>query len=149
MGTGAWRNGKLDGGKYGIMEGSTCVPFIVTWPGHTPQGKTSAALVSQIDLARTLCELVGVKVPATALPDSRNALPALLGSDTTGAPYIIEQNISKLLAVRKGQYKYYRRNGKQHLFDLSTDLREEHNIAAKHPQLVQELDTLLQSATKP
>ena len=44
MGTGAWRNGKLDGGKYGIMEGSTRVPFIVSWPGHTPQGSTSAAL---------------------------------------------------------------------------------------------------------
>ena len=148
MGTGAWRNGKLDGGKYGIMEGSTRVPFIVSWPGYTPKGSTSAALVSQIDLARTLCELVGVAVPATALPDSRNALPALLGSDSTGAPYIIEQNIGKLLAVRKGQYKYYRRNGKQHLFDLSTDLREEHNIAAEHPQLVQELDALLRSAAK-
>jgi arylsulfatase A-like enzyme len=148
MGTGAWRNGKLDGGKYGIMEGSTRVPFIVSWPGHTPQGSTSAALVSQIDLARTLCELVGIAVPATALPDSRNALPALLGSDSTGAPYIIEQNIGKLLAVRKGQYKYYRRNGKQHLFDLSHDLQEKHNIATEHPQLVQELDALLRAATK-
>ncbi len=148
MGTGAWRNGKLDGGKYGIMEGSTRVPFIVSWPGHTPQGSISSALVSQIDLARTLCELVGIAVPAGALPDSRNALPALLGSDSTGAPYIIEQNIGKLLAVRKGHYKYYRRNGKQHLFDLSTDLREEHNIAAEHPQLVQELDALLRSAAK-
>ena len=39
MNAGKWRDGKLSGGKYGIMEGSTRVPFIVCWPGHIPQGR--------------------------------------------------------------------------------------------------------------
>ncbi len=138
MSAGKWRDGKLTGGKYGIMEGSTRVPFIVCWPGHTG-GSNSAALISQVDLARTLAELAGTEVPAGALRDSRNLLPALLGHDSVGAPYIIESNNGGTLALRSGSYKYYRNGKTEHLYDLSVDLQEQNNIAAKHPELTQQL----------
>lgn len=137
-------DGKLTGGKYGIMEGSTRVPFIVSWPGHTPQGKESGALMSQIDLARTLADLAGVEVPAGAIPDSRNMLPALLGQDPVGAPYIIEQNAGSTRALRKGKYKVYN----NHLYDVSTDLQEKHNLADKQPALHRELLSELRELTK-
>ena len=135
MSAGKWRDGKLTGGKYGIMEGSTRVPFIVCWPGHTPQGTESPALMSQVDLARTITELVGANIPASALPDSRNLLPALLGQDTVGAPYIIESDNGRTQAMRKGQYKVYDSGKQKHLYDLQNDLREENNLKDKKPGL--------------
>ena len=143
MSAGKWRDGKLTGGKYGIMEGSTRVPFIVSWPGHTGLGD-SAALVSQVDLARSLAELVGVSVPEGALPDSGNRLAALLGQDSVGAPEIVESNNGGTLALRCGRYKYYRNGRTEHLYDLATDLQEKHNIAARHPELVKQLSRRLQ-----
>ncbi len=143
MNAGKWRDGKLAGGKYGIMEGSTRVPFIVSWPGHTGQGD-SAALVSQVDLARSLATLAGADVPAGALRDSRDQLPALLGQDTVGAPHIIESNNSGILALRSGSYKYYRQGKVEHLYDLSTDLQERRNLAPSNPQKVEQMRQLLQ-----
>ncbi len=143
MNAGKWRDGKLAGGKYGIMEGSTRVPFIVSWPGHTGQGD-SAALVSQVDLARSLAELAGAAVPTGALPDSRNQLPALLGQDTVGAPHIIESNNGGILALRSGSYKYYRQGKVEHLYDLSTDLQERRNLAPSNPQKVEKMRQMLQ-----
>ena len=143
MNAGKWRDGKLAGGKYGIMEGSTRVPFIVSWPGHTGQGD-SAALVSQVDLARSLATLAGADVPAGALRDSRDQLPALLGQDTVGAPHIIESNNGGILALRSGSYKYYRQGKVEHLYDLSTDLQERRNLAPSNPQKVEQMRQLLQ-----
>lgn len=149
MGMGHYQNGKLTGGKYGIMEGSTCVPFIVCRPGHVPANEVTHALVSQVDLARSLAELVGVEVPAGALPDSRNELPALTGKNRQGAPYIIEQSPGRLLAIRQGDRKYYRRGKQEHLYNLSTDPKEEHNVAEQNPKTVQQLHRLLQRAQEP
>lgn len=146
MNAGTWRDGKLTGGKYGIMEGSTRVPFIVSWPGRTGTGDCPA-LISQVDLARTLAALAGATIPDGALPDSRNLLPALLGQDTTGAPHIIESNNGGMLALRRGPYKYYRRGRTDHLYDLSTDLQELRNIAPQHPEIVREMQQQLRELT--
>jgi choline-sulfatase len=35
-------------------------PFIVSWPGHLPQGERRNALSQNLDLARTLCDLTGL-----------------------------------------------------------------------------------------
>ncbi len=147
MSAGTWRDGKLTGGKYGIMEGSTRVPFIVSWPGRTGTGDCPA-LISQVDLARTLAVLAGATIPEGALPDSRDLLPALLGQDTTGAPHIIESNNGGMLALRRGPYKYYRRGRTDHLYDLSTDLREQRNIAPQHPEIVREMQQQLRELTR-
>lgn len=147
MSAGKWRDGKLAGGKYGIMEGSTRVPFIVSWPGHTGKGD-SAALVSQIDLARTLAELAGVTIPDGALSDSRNQLPALLGQDSTGAPHIVESNNGGILALRRGNYKYYQQGKTEYLYDLSNDLQEKNNIAAQHPELTKQMRRQLNQLRK-
>jgi len=148
MNAGQWRDGRLSGGKYGLMEGSTRVPFIVSWPGHTERGDSSA-LVSQIDLARSLAELAGAIVPEGALPDSRNQLPALLGKDRTGAPHIIESTNGGPKALRYGQYKYYRQGKKEHLYDLSNDLQELNNIAQQHPDIVEQMNRLLTELIDP
>ncbi len=133
------------GGKYGLFEGGTRLPFIVHWPGQVQPGR-SELLMSQVDLARTLATLVGVEadIPAGSLPDSESHLPALLGHP--GAPgrrELVTQRLgNEALALRRGPYKFI--PGKEpQLYDLRVDVREEHNIAEQQPELVKELEERL------
>lgn len=129
------------GGKYGLKEGGTRVPFIVHWPAAVRAGK-SDALVSQVDLARSLAQLVGVDVPAQQLPDSLAQLPALLGQDAAGRSYLVEQAHGIRLALRYGPYKYIPGKAPQ-LYNLAQDKHEQHNIAPQHPELVQKMQQYL------
>ena len=51
----------------------------------------SDALVSHIDLFASMAHLIDGNIEEGAAPDSRNALPALLGKDKKGREYIIEK----------------------------------------------------------
>jgi len=70
--------GNLRGGKYSNFEAGTRVPFIVSWPDKVKKGKTSDALVSQIDLFASMAELVGQEMQSGAGVDSQNQLKAFL-----------------------------------------------------------------------
>jgi N-sulfoglucosamine sulfohydrolase len=50
-------------GKGTLYDYGVHVPFIVHWPGHTPAGQPSDAILSGEDLAPTLLEAAGVAVP--------------------------------------------------------------------------------------
>lgn len=130
------------GGKYGIKEGGTRVPFIVHWPAGIRPG-TSHALLGQVDLARTLGTLVGATIPQEAFPDSTNQLPALLGQDKAGRVYLVEQAHGNRLALRWGAHKYV--PGKQpQLYYLENDIQEQHNIAPQHPEMVYLMQDMLE-----
>ena len=137
------------GGKYGILEGGTRLPFIVSWPGHVPAGKQSTALMSQVDLARTLAAITGVEVPADALPDSESHAKALLGQDATGRAEIVESG-GGTLALRQGNWKLVQgRNNQPHrLYDLSKDIAEKQDVAEHYPDRVQAMHSRLQEIIK-
>lgn len=130
------------GGKYGLKEGGTRVPFIVCWPAQIQPGR-SDALFGQIDLARSLAVLTGAPVPAFALPDSQNRLDALLGRDAVGRTYLPEQAHGSRLALRYGQYKLIP-GAEPKLYDLSRDLQEKMNVASQHPDIVKNMQHYLQ-----
>jgi arylsulfatase A-like enzyme len=94
--------GPFRGGKYSIYEGGTRIPFITHWRGHIKPG-VSDALVSQLDLLRSLAALVNESVPEKGGPDSLNQLPAWLGQTATGRRTLVEE--SEVLAIRSGQWK--------------------------------------------
>ena len=133
------------GGKYGILEGGTRLPFIVCWPGHVPAGKQSAALMSQVDLSRTLAAIAGVDVPVDALPDSEAHPAALLGQDAAGRGEIVESG-GGTLALRQGSWKLVmgRNNQPDRLFDLANDIEEKQDVASQHPDRVQAMHARLQ-----
>lgn len=134
----------FSGGKYGIQEGGTRLPLIVCWPGQVDAGTRSNALVSQVDFARSLAELVGVEVPQGSLPDSESHLSALLGKDPIGRCCLVEQALyNNQLALRYGQYKFVD-SARPQLYDLSVDVEEKENIAARHPELVERFRSTLQ-----
>ncbi|OIN56639.1 sulfatase family protein [Arsenicibacter rosenii] len=152
--------GPLRGGKYSAFDAGTRVPFIVRWPGKVKTGR-SDALLSQIDLLHSFAALTGQKLAPQEAPDSFNSLDALLGKDQTGRAFVVEQALNNTLSVLKGNWKYIEPgNGpayqkltntelgnlpKPQLYDLKADIGERTNVADKHPEIVAELTTLLQS----
>jgi len=147
--------GPFRAGKYSLFEGGTRMPFLVRWPGRVKPG-VSGALVSQVDLAASFAALTGQKTDPTAMPDSVNVLPALLGDSKTGRDSLVEH--ANRLAVRQGDWKFIPpgrvldKLGPWNqltapepgfLFDLSKDPGETNNVAAAHPEKVSELRALL------
>jgi arylsulfatase A len=71
--------GPLRGMKLHIYEGGIRVPGIVRWKGRITPGQTSGQPVGGFDLLPTLCDLAGVKVPATIPLDGCSVEPLLHG----------------------------------------------------------------------
>jgi arylsulfatase A-like enzyme/polygalacturonase len=149
--------GPLRGGKYSAFEAGTRIPFIVRWPGHVKPG-VNPALISQVDLAATLPTLAGHPPAAGTLPDSQNAVDALLGNDTRGRDDVVEQAFNGRLGVIRGGWKYIEPGPGEllnekgietgnasvpQLYDLGRDIGEKTNVAAQHPDRTSKLAALL------
>jgi len=125
-------SGIYRGGKYGILEGGTRVPFIVRWPDRIQPG-VSNALVNQVDLMGSFAGFLHVALPAGSAKDSRNIMTALLGTDPVGLPFTVEQdNNGGAKALRIGNMKYTNQ-GK--LYDLSTDIEERTDLSTSQPDV--------------
>jgi arylsulfatase A-like enzyme len=139
------------GAKYSLLEAGTRMPLVVRWPGRVKPG-VSPALVSQVDLARSLAALVGASVPEGAAVDSENVLPALLGDSPTGRDHVVVQ-ATRDLALREGRWKLIPPGANEvkdgldaiHqaretvgpnglLFDLETDPAERRDLSAREPE---------------
>ena len=154
--------GPYRGGKYSRFEGGTRVPWLVHWPERVKQG-TSDAMISQVDLMATLASIADVEAPSGALSlDSIDLSAALLGDSSAGREYIVEHSgLTAKLAIRRANWKYIEpspgakifgntntesANSMRHqLYDLASDPGEQKNLAVKHPEIVEELKTLLDS----
>ncbi|CAN5818760.1 sulfatase-like hydrolase/transferase [soil metagenome] len=151
-------SGPLRGGKYSKFEAGTRVPFLVRWPARIKPG-VSDAVVCQVDFMATFAALTGQSLASEDAPDSLNILPALLGESPTGRDHLVEHGNG--LALRSGSWKYIEpakgekrstntktESGNEpqpQLYDLNTDLGENTNVAAQHPDKVKELQSQLES----
>jgi arylsulfatase A-like enzyme len=149
--------GPLRGGKYSRFEAGTRVPLIARWPGRTPRGFVSDALISQVDLLATFAGLTNQMLSPGDAPDSFNLLPSLIGKDRRGRPYIVEH--AGGLALRQGEWKYIeprqgpRRNTntdtelandpEPQLYNLSNDPGEIKNLAPRLPDRVSAMQAML------
>lgn len=151
--SGPWR-----GGKYSRWEGGTRMPFIVSWPGKVKPG-VSNAIISQVDLYASIAALIDQPMPENAGADGVNVLPALLGQSPTGREYVIQEALTQI-AIRKGNWKYIppgsitERGGIDQwietnvdepgwLFELSEDPGETNNVADQFPQVVAEMQSII------
>lgn len=136
-------SGPYRGGKYQIYEGGTRVPFVIKWPGRIKPGK-SGALVNQIDLVASFAGLLGIELNDDQAIDSRNILPALLGKDDKGLPYMIEE--ARGFALRRGPWKYIRGKGKRvgALYNLDSDIGEQKNVTKENAVTARQLEAKLQ-----
>ena len=157
---GPWR-----GGKYSAYEAGTAVPFIVNWPGHTPQGMVSDALISHIDYMATLAEIIGAKVPLGAGTDSQPHADTWLGRNTTPRPYVLSMAQNRTLTLRTAQYKYIEPsngaakintvnietgyNAKPQLFDIQKDRGETKNLFTALPEVGKSMQTMMAELRQP
>jgi arylsulfatase A len=150
-------NGPLRGYKRDLYEGGIRVPFMARWPGRIAPGGTSSHPCAMWDVVPTCAELAGIDIPGGT--DGISYLPSLLGQPQKQQAHeylywaFYEQGGKQ--AVRKGRWKAVRRNvrkapnGPIELYDLSADLGETKNVAAAHPEIIQQMRGHMQSADVP
>lgn len=151
--------GPFRGGKYSTFEAGTRVPLLIRWPEKI-EPEESDALVSQIDFLASLAALADQSVPSEAAPDSRNNLVTLLGEDKKDREFLVEHAASGTLSLIKGNWKYiepsdaaaYNENTdielgnapEPQLYDLSADRSEQQNVASQRPEVLAEMQALLE-----
>lgn len=137
--------GTYRGWKTEVYEGGTRLPFIMVWPGKIKPGK-SGAMVNQIDLLASFAHYFNINIPVGEAPDSENLWPALTGLTKKGRNTMIEEGF-KNLAIVNGSWKYIAPYGKQsaQLYNLATDVAEEHDLAKQMPEKLKELAAQLEN----
>lgn len=153
--------GPYRGAKYSIYEAGTRVPTIVYWPSRV-KPLVSSALISQVDFYASIAALTDVELSKVEAIDSKNILPALLGNTEKARRQLFYEAVSTV-ALRDGNWKYIPAASKAtkdpkflkkkgvvsglsyqpQLYDLSTDIAEENNLAAQMPERVFAMQTAL------
>jgi arylsulfatase A-like enzyme len=138
------RNTPLRGDKGQTYEGGIRVPFFVSWPGKLPAGKTYDHPVTALDVLPTSCAVAGVKPPEGV--EGVNLVPHLSGEKSEPPHDMLAWRFGPQQAIRKGSHKLViardmkeKKNSAWQLFDLSTDIGEQNDLAASKPELVAEL----------
>jgi arylsulfatase A-like enzyme len=149
----------LRGGKACMFEGGTRVPCVVVWPGVTTAGSYSDATIQSEDFYPTLLEGLALPKQPEQILDGVSVLPALKGQaflrgavfqyfpHSPGVPDWLPPAVS----VHRDEWKLIRlfhggENGAHRylLFNLLEDIGERNNLATNKPELVKELDQLIE-----
>ncbi len=166
----AGTTGPLREGKGTTWEGGVRVPLIARWPGKIPRGSICSEPAMTIDVFPTIARLIDAPLPPHKI-DGLDIWPLLAGTPGAQSPHealYFYYHRNDLEALRSGRWKLvfphkYRsltgapgRNGKPagysyptcglELYDLGSDVGEQHNVAAQHPEVVKRLTALAERA---
>ncbi|MCH2181760.1 MAG: sulfatase [Mariniblastus sp.] len=142
----------LRGAKGWLYEGGIRVPMIVKWPGQAKAGTVCAEPVISTDFYPTLLEMAGLPPRPEQAVDGKSFVASLQGEPVDRGPiywhfphYSNHGMQSPGGAIRVGNYKLleYFENDTVQLFDLTSDLGEQHDLAARQPAKVAELRSRL------
>lgn len=135
-----------------LYEGGIRVPFIAYWPGTIAPGTETDQWVTHYDLMPTLADAGGQKVSNEM--DGISILPTLANKakKQEKRKYLYWEFYERgpQQAVHYGQWKGYRTwnkkkgtGGNIELYDLSTDISEEHDLATQHPDIVKQIAEIM------
>lgn len=146
-------SGPLTGFKRSLQEGGIRVPFIAWWPETIKPGRASDHAAYFGDFFATACELGGARLP-TGL-DSVSFLPSLLGKGRQKRHSYLYWEFyeeGSRQAVRFSDWKAVREpmlKGKIQLYNLASDLAEQHDLAREKPGIVRRALRYLEEAHMP
>lgn len=108
------------------------VPFLAAWKGHIPAGRVSEDMVSAYDLFPTLLELAGCSYEGKRTLPGKSFAGLLLGQedDRGENAVVVFDEYGPVRMIRTRDWKYVHRYpyGKNELYDLQADPKEEHNL---------------------
>ena len=149
-------NGALTNGKGTVWEGGLRVPLLISGPGIRA-GRFSHRRASTVDLYPTIAALAGL--PSTSLPAGveGGSLANLLKLDDLAPiqrereelvvhfPHYDKDDAGPASVILLNNYKMIRvfETGERHLFDLSHDVAEQHDIAFTKPDVLAVMDQRL------
>lgn len=160
-GTPNMHNAPLSSGKGSAREGGVRVPMLVKWPGVTAPASICKQYVMIEDFLPSILEMTGASAKVKKLPrvDGVSFAPLLRGG-TKAARYPRSRalywhfpnvwgpkgpGIGPHSAIRQGDWKliYYHTDRRCELFNLATDLGEEHDLIGTERSKVKELAAAL------
>ncbi len=134
-------------GDYGLYfksvmwEPAVHMPFFLCYPGATPGERSN--LVEHVDVFPTLCDGLGLPVPAGL--QGRSLMPWLTGEASAPRREYALAQLNELIMVRTERWKLVYQKGKPlWLFDLANDPGELHNLLPERPEVARELNALLE-----
>lgn len=162
--------GMLNGAKGGTFEGGMRVPAIFWWPGTLKQDVVMD-MATTMDLLPTFCQLSGTKLPDDRVYDGYDVSALIKGTGKSERDYVLYYWGETVYALRKGDYKvhFYTQNEYRNitahsyrkpeidladarteidpplLYNVNVDPSEKFNIAADHPEMVDEMRNFLQN----
>lgn len=152
-----------------LHDGSVSVPLLFRYPPRIAGGSRLAGSVDHLDIAPTLLELTGQRIPAEfrgrplfdSQPDGehysllqhalyrddavqnrgrrQSRLKSVAGKPTR--PIVVDQ---EQLGLRSGRWKFIVTGPVEELYDLASDPQETHNLASERGEVVEELREVLQ-----
>jgi len=159
--------GNFRGLKRDVWEGGHHVPFILKWPGKVAAGSVSDEVISQVDVMATVGAIINAKMPVNAAPDGYNLTPVLMGKIYSSPlrQATIHNTYANIWGLRQDQWLYINQSSGEHskmpesfkelreyedfkteglLFDMKQDPGQRINLYDRFPELVGEMDALLE-----
>lgn len=157
---GGGSSGPYRGAKFSIFEGGTRLPAIISWPGHFPAGQVRGQMAHGCDWLPTLAEYCGISLPATNNLNGRSLAKVIQSADAASPHDVLCWRFGDQWAVREGAWKLMRDpktysqpsevtlvDGHWFLANIENDPGEQTNLASKHPEIVERLKQLFESAS--
>ncbi len=163
-------SGLLRGAKGGTFEGGMREPTLFWWPERVEPGVVME-MGTTMDLLPTFCELSGTPLPEDRIYDGYDISPLLLGTGGGEREVVFYYRGEQVYAIRKGDYKAHFITQLEYgsrtahpitdpemdilpaptvldqplLYNLSEDPGEKYNIAERHPEIIREMQEVLES----
>ena len=151
-------NGVFKGFKFSLFDGGMHVPAILSWPGRVKPGQVNGEVAMTMDIMPTVAAAANVQIPSGYKLDGADILPVTAQGAKSPHDAIFWLR-GPQSAVRRGRWKLvvngivYERTPESRkpltgedavwLSDLEADPGEKTNLRRKHPEIVDQLSTLI------
>ncbi len=150
-----WRGMKAD-----IWDAGHRIPFMARWPGRIRPNSVSRELGCLVDLAATVADVTGARLPRDAAEDSFSLAPALRGGRGIRKAVVHHSN-DGMFSIRQDNWKLSLGHGsggfsqpvrlevkagepEGELYDIAADPGETRDLYSARPDVVERLTELLE-----
>jgi arylsulfatase len=142
-----------DKGKGSIYDMSFRSPIIFSYPNHIEANKVSKALIHSADIPATILDYVGIDIPDNyfgmsykpVLENQKQSIrESIFGNVVTTRSYdpknVMGDHVNGYW-IREDNWflRWHETKNELELFDLNTDLRNDHDVSKEHPEVLNQL----------